>query len=277
MNAKHKNILIGMVVGIGISIAVYCAMSGKSERPRRGKKLLTPQDLLEVCEEVGMTLSPKQKAYLFKTGWIQSEEEIDKEIEAAKKTREFRIWLNKRIDKSNVLGRHPSSFDEKPEPKPVATPKIKITIDDSRERERKRQNREADEFLAEWDRQSKERDRKIHAEIDARARRRSAELDESFRRASLSPVTTVSSSRLDNERSGWIRYGATGELKENAYGLGTHSNANGRAVKYINARTGQRCSSLTEITPDAYGLGTHTDQFGRRIKVVPAHQFKFSK
>ena len=78
-----------------------------------------------------------------------------------------------------------------------------------------------------------------------------------------------SNSIYDHEST--IHYGATGELNENAYGLGVHSDQYGRAVKYIDANTNKPCGPLTKIQPDKYGLGGHADQYGNPIKVVPAY------
>lgn len=67
----------------------------------------------------------------------------------------------------------------------------------------------------------------------------------------------------------------TGEnltIKNNAYGLGVHSDQYGRPVDLKPAFQGGGNTSGSYIqTPNAYGPGVHMDQYGAPVRAVPRY------
>jgi hypothetical protein len=58
-----------------------------------------------------------------------------------------------------------------------------------------------------------------------------------------------------------------GEYRENAYGLGIHSDSTGRPFTWkADGGSSPFPNPLLEVTPNAYGLGVGSDQFGRPVR-----------
>ena len=57
-------------------------------------------------------------------------------------------------------------------------------------------------------------------------------------------------------------------IKENAYGLGVHSDQYGRAVKY--EVQGGSTGEFIKVKQNTYGPGIHSDQYGRPVRTRPA-------
>ena len=67
-----------------------------------------------------------------------------------------------------------------------------------------------------------------------------------------------------------LGHGLLGPARQNAYGLGVHSDATGRPFRWVPQGASSSFNDpLLKVKPNAYGFGVGADQYGRPVQAVP--------